>query len=277
MSDCAQEVRRDDYDRYLTCLFAPTARRESLFALHAFNLELAKTAEVASEAMIGHIRLQWWRESLDGIFQSRPRRHYVVEALARAVGAHGLPQGGLLALIDAREVDLEEQAPASLSALEDYAAGTSGQLTRLSLSVLGVDQADALGAGSALGTAWALLGLCRAVPFHAAQGRIFMPRDLSDAEGLDPAELLQGRSSPALCRVVAVVAERARAVLGAAAKQYRPALPRKAGAPFLLGPLARGYMKTLTAAGHDPFDPRVQQRMPGAAWRLLWARTLGRY
>jgi len=36
-------------------------------------------------------------------------------------------------------------------------------------------------------------------------------------------------------------------------------------------------MKTLAAAGHDPFDPRVQQRMPAAAWRLLWARATGGY
>ena len=277
MTDCALAARRDDYDRYLTCLFAPASRREALFALLAFNLELAKTAEIASEVMIGQIRLQWWRESIEGIFQGRPRRHYVVEALARAIEAHGLPQDGILALIDTRELDLEEQAPASLLDLEDYAAGTSGQLTRLSLAVLGVEQAEALEAGSALGTAWALLGLCRAIPFHAAQGRILMPRDLINGEGLDSAELLRGRSSPALRRIVAATVGRAGTILEAAAKQYRPALPRGALAPFLLGPLARRYMKILAAAGHDPFEPRVQQPMPGVAWRLLWARATGGY
>ena len=107
--------------------------------------------------------------------------------------------------------------------------------------------------------------------------RVLMPRDLINGEGLDSAELLRGRSSPALRRIVAATVGRAGTILEAAAKQYRPALPRGALAPFLLGPLARRYMKILAAAGHDPFEPRVQQPMPGVAWRLLWARATGGY
>ena len=64
LSYCAQEVRRHDRARYLSSLFAPDERREDLFALYAFNLEVAKTAEVVSEPMLGQIRLQWWREAI---------------------------------------------------------------------------------------------------------------------------------------------------------------------------------------------------------------------
>jgi phytoene/squalene synthetase len=52
LSICADQVRRQDRDRYLTALFAPAERREDLFALYAFNLEVAKTAEVVSEAIM---------------------------------------------------------------------------------------------------------------------------------------------------------------------------------------------------------------------------------
>lgn len=277
MTDCAREVRRDDHDRYLACLFAPTERREVLFALHAFNLELAKTAEVVSEPMIGQIRLQWWRESLEGIYQDKVRSHYAVGALARAVKAHGLAKDELSMLVDARESDLEDHAPASLVELEGYAARTSGQLAKLSLSVLGAQQTGVLRAGQSLGTAWGLLGLCRAVPFQARQDRTFLPRDLTAGEGLDLPALLQGRSSPALCRVIAAIAERAAELLETASPKNRPNVARKASAPFLLGTLARSHLKTLKAAGHDPFDPRVQLRPPAAVWRLLWARTFGRY
>ena len=67
LSYCADQVRRQDRERYLTALFAPAGRREDLFALYAFNLEVAKTAEVVSEAMVGRIRLQWWREAIEEI------------------------------------------------------------------------------------------------------------------------------------------------------------------------------------------------------------------
>src|SRR3546814_9275649 len=81
--------------------------------LYAFNYEVAKTAEVVSEPMIGQIRLQWWRESLAGIYEGRARQHEVVQPLARAVTARALPRALLETIIDAREFDLDQIGRAS--------------------------------------------------------------------------------------------------------------------------------------------------------------------
>src|SRR5207244_12479744 len=51
-SYCAELLRRQDSDRYLTALFAPSDRREALFALYAFNLEIARAREAVSEPFI---------------------------------------------------------------------------------------------------------------------------------------------------------------------------------------------------------------------------------
>ena len=59
-------MRKHDPDRYFSALFAPADRRPFLFALYAFNHELAHVGESVREPMIGEIRLQWWRETLDG-------------------------------------------------------------------------------------------------------------------------------------------------------------------------------------------------------------------
>ena len=64
LSYCGQEVRKYDKDRFLTALFAPADRREALFALYAFNLEIAKTREVVTEPVLGQIRLQWWYDAI---------------------------------------------------------------------------------------------------------------------------------------------------------------------------------------------------------------------
>ena len=65
-----------DNDRFLTALFAAAAEREALFALYAFNIEIAKTRETVSEPLIGQMRLQWWRDAIDEIFGDGPvRRH----------------------------------------------------------------------------------------------------------------------------------------------------------------------------------------------------------
>src|SRR5690349_12291061 len=128
LSYCADLVRRADYDRYLTALFAPAEARERLFALYAFNHEIARVRETVSEPMLGQIRLQWWREAIAGIYDGKPRKHAVVEALAAAAAATRAPRAGFEALIDAREADLAGRAPATLAELESYCEGSSAQL-----------------------------------------------------------------------------------------------------------------------------------------------------
>ncbi|HXP95891.1 MAG TPA: squalene/phytoene synthase family protein, partial [Telmatospirillum sp.] len=46
LSYSAEQVRRFDRDRFGTALFAPPERREALFALYAFNLEVAQIREL---------------------------------------------------------------------------------------------------------------------------------------------------------------------------------------------------------------------------------------
>ena len=275
-SDCAQELRRHDRGRYLAALFAPADRREDLFALYAFNLELAKTAELVSEALLGRIRLQWWRESLDGIYDGQPRRHAVITPLAAAVGRHGLSRVHFVQLIEGRAFDLEPEPPETLDHLTAYAAATSASLVLLALEVLGVRDGAAVEAGRAVGIAWALTGLLRAVPFHARQKRLYLPRDRVEAAGVDLGGLFELRASAELARVVGELAATAAEHL-AAARRLRARVPRRALPALLPGRLASAYLGVLAQAGYDPFDPAVQVALPGEIWRLAWARLRGSY
>ncbi len=273
---CAEQVRRFDPDRYLTALFAPAARRPSLFALYAFNLEIAKTAEVVSEAPLGLLRLQWWRDTLEAIGAGQALRHEVAEPLAEAVRRYGLDTALLGRLIDAREFDLERRAPEDLAALEAYAEETSACLVYLALQILGVDAAPAWTAGRHAGIAGALAGLLRAVRFHAAAKRRYLPRDLGEAAGLRIGDLFELRSSPALCQVAEQIAACAREHLRAA-RALTGQVP-KAARPALLGAtLADQALARLARAGYDPFADRLRDPAPGRAWRLAWASLRGRY
>src|SRR5271155_161936 len=134
LSTVAAMVRRHDRNRFQTALFAPAARREALFALYAFNYEIARVREAVTQPMLGHIRLEWWRENIAAAFANGGvRRHPVVEALTVAIRERGLTRVHFARLINAREADFDEDPPASLSALEAYAEGTSSQLVYLAL------------------------------------------------------------------------------------------------------------------------------------------------
>ena len=273
---CGEELRRHDHDRYLASLFAPRVAREHLFALYAFNLEVAKTPEVVSEAMLGRIRLQWWRESIEGIYAGNPRHHEVVEPLARAVAERGLTRDNFERLIDAREADLAQETPESLAALEAYAEATSSTLVWLALEILGAKDEASRRAGRSLGIAWAYIGLLRALPFHAARRRLYLPQDLLAEADLEPTEVFAGRSSAGLREVARRMTIEAERHLGEA-RSGRGGLPKAAGPALLPGCLAAGYLKLLARVGHDPFDARLQAPQPGKVWRLLWATLSGRY
>src|SRR5438128_12191486 len=134
LSPVAALVQRHDRDRFQTVLFAPAARREALFALYAFNYEIASVRERVTVPTLGRIRLEWWRETIAAAYEGGPvRRHIVVEPLTAAIHEHALTREHFDRLVDAREHDLEAEALASLAALEDYAEATSARLVHLAL------------------------------------------------------------------------------------------------------------------------------------------------
>jgi NADH dehydrogenase [ubiquinone] 1 alpha subcomplex assembly factor 6 len=276
LSPAGRLVRQHDRDRFLTALFAPAAQREALFALFAFNYEIAKTREVVSEPALGDIRLQWWREGIGAIYAGSPApRHEVIEPLARAIRDHGLSREHFDALIDARAFDFTDMAPASLVALEAYAEATSGRLVWLALEVLGERGDAAWLAGRSIGIAYALAGLLRAVPFHARTKRRYLPDELCAAVGMSvERELFELRSSPGLRQVVEQVATRAEAHL-ADARALRRQVPGQAMPALLPAVLADADLARLAHAGYDPLALPLAD--PWRSWRLAIAVLKGRY
>lgn len=177
LAACAQTVRRTDPDRYIAALFAPSERRPLLFALYAFNHELAHIGETVKEPMAGAIRLEWWREAVEGARDGHPRPHDVAHALAEVFARTGVPIELFDAMIAARQFDVgRDERFASLEALEAYADATAGNLARLSARVLEEHVPDDAQLGHA-GTAYALAGLLRAADAHAARGKSFLPQE----------------------------------------------------------------------------------------------------
>ena len=257
LSSVGALARAADYDRYLSAVFAPDACRESLFALIAFNHEIARIPEAVSEPMLGRIRLQWWREVLDAVHSGEPtRRHEVALPLADAIRSCNLDRTPFDALLDAREADLEPESPADLAALERYAAATGGSLTELMVRATGAGSGPVLEAGQQVGTAWALIGTLRATPYAAAQGRVTLPADLLMQAEIAADDLRTGRGFQRFADVAEPVAGRAAELL-ATARQNRRAVPRQWRAVLLIARLADLYLARLRRAGCDPRDPSL--------------------
>ena len=164
------------------------------------------------EAMLGQVRLQWWREALDEVYAGKaPRRHETVAPLAEAIRRRALPRGPFDRLLLARERDLDEAPISTMVELETYADGTSGELIGLALAVLGVDDPEVHERGRRIGRGYALTGILRAVVFHARQRRCLLPSDILARHGADADAVMTMTRSPAIAGAVAEIAEIGRA------------------------------------------------------------------
>lgn len=270
---CRDQVMRYDRDRFRTVLFAPARYRDDLCALYAFNLEVAKIRETVSEPMLGAMRLQWWRETLDAAYRGEPRRHAVAAPLAGLIGARGLTRTHFDRLLDARAGDMDDAGFDTMAAMTAYAEDTAGTLLSLAQEVLGASDDGTATVARHLGAAWALTGLLRALPYRLRQGRGTLPADLLTRHGVEPRTLRAFRADAPVRAAVAEVAGAAAARLGEARAAAR-AVPVRARSPLLLAPLTDIYLRRLRRAGFDPFDPGVAASVPFAmlhmAWRRLW-------
>ncbi len=264
-------LRRHDRDRYQTVLFAPPQRRGALFALFAFNYEIARVREVVTQPMLGQIRLQWWREVIDAVYAgAATRQHIVALPLTAAIREHGLSRRHFDRLIDTRERDLDDDPPADMPALGDYAEGTSAALQLLVLEILGIGDAASRAAASDIGTAYALAGVLRAMPFHAATGRRLVPAAFT----LDDNDYRHLRGTDSVRRAARDIAAAAEARLSAARTQ--PNLPRAARPALLPGLIVSRYLRRLRQAEYDPFAPTLLQPDTLQSWRLAAAALTGR-
>ena len=276
LSYAGEQVRLYDHDRFMTVIFAPAAVREHLFALYAFNIELAKVREIVSEPLIGQMRLQWWRDTLDKIYAGETIKHEVARPLGAAIAACGIARVAFDPLIDAREFDLDGVPPASLAALLDYAEGTGALLLSIALQITGSLGPIATEIARLAGTGWALTGLLRAVPFHARQHRLYLPADELESAGVRISRLFALKPEPGLSDVVRSIGELAQVNFAAARKLVRR-LPKGGRSPALLVELGQIYLRDLRQAGWNPIalEARSQRRFTAA--RLALASLLKGY
>jgi phytoene synthase len=256
---CAELVRQADRDRFLASLFASAERRDALAALYAFNVEIARVREAAREALPGEIRLQWWRDVLDGERGEEAAANPVAAALLTTIERHGLAAASLSDLIEARRFDLYDEPMASIADLDAYAARTSSALMALAAQILGVDAADV---AEPAGIAYGIAGLLRAFPLHSARRQLYLPAEVLARHGAHEHDIFAGRSSAGLDAALAELRNLARHHLAAAHARLLMLAPRALPA-FLPVALVHPSLRRLERG--DAFAP-----VELSPWRRQW-------
>ena len=219
-------VRRHDPDRFLTALFAPPDRRDALLTLYAFNHELARAREVASEPALALIRLQWWREVVEG----EAKRHEVATPLSDAIAAGRLDPALLLGLIDAREMEVHGEFE-TLADWHAWLMAGAGGLAAAAAAALGAPSPEAL---RPFGAAYGVAGLARTAGPLAARGTCLLPHDLLTRHGLSSEAFIADPASAAARAAMDDIVRQGRTLLAGAAGVVLPSVAVPAALPAVL-------------------------------------------
>ena len=274
---CMDLVRQFEKDRYLATLFAPAEKRPDVFALYAFGVEIARIRENVSEPGLGEIRMQWWSEAIEALFDGNVGDHPVLRALAETIVSTPLSKESFLNLIEARRFDLYDDAMPTMRDLEGYAGETSSVLIQMAALVLGGEAASrAADAAGHAGVAYAITGLLRSVPMHRARGQMYVPEELLLTNELTAAHFRDARWSDAMGLVFRQMRQAARNHL-AKAREFDPDVAQEVGPAFLPVSLIELYLNRMEKAGFNPFkhDARVSQlrrqfRLLTASWQVRY-------
>ncbi|MFC5585818.1 phytoene/squalene synthase family protein [Nitratireductor kimnyeongensis] len=260
-------VRDADPDRYLSVLYAPEEKRSALFALYAFNAEVAGIRDRVSEALPGEVRLQFWRDVLMAQTDSESAEGSpLAVALLDAVRSHQLPVQPLLDLLEARTFDLYDDPMPSRNDLEGYCGETASALIQLAALVLDTPAAMRFSevAGHA-GCAQAITGLLRMLPIHRRRGQCYIPADLLAAAGISREALLNGDDEAGSKRALAAMIALGRHHIARFEEGARD-LPSSLRPAFLPAGLSDAYLERLEAQGEAALDEFVSLSL----WRRHW-------
>ncbi len=250
---------------YYSFRLLPPERRAAITALYAFCREVDDVVDECSEPALAAIKLKWWDEEIDRAFDGRPE-HPVGQALAAHVHRYAMPRAVLHEIVAGMAMDLTRQRYPDDAALAGYCYHAAGTVGILAAHVFGFDDPATLDYARELGHALQLINIIRDVREDAERGRIYLPQEALMRHGVAEADLLRGRTTPALVALLTEMAAQARAH-HAQALEHLPAGDRATQRTGLV--MAAIYLATLDEIERDGFRV-LEHRVHLTPLRKLW-------
>ena len=242
---------------YAAMRILPREQRQAMYDIYAFCRAVDDIADEAGDRGERLKQLEQWRRDIAAIYEGQPPAQ--LASLAQAVRTFGLRREDFLAVIDGMEMDLrgDIRAP-DLATLDLYCDRVASAVGRLSVRVFGMNEADGIALAHHLGRALQLTNTLRDVDEDAGIGRLYLPRELLEKEGITATDPQTVLAQPALGRVCAGVGE-------IAARHFKEAdaimarAPRAVvRAPRIMGEAYKRILARLLERGWQPPRERIK-------------------
>ncbi len=239
--------------------------RAAITALYAFCREVDDVVDECTEVDLAAIKLAWWAEEIERLFQGEPQ-HPVGKALLPRIEQHQLPKQHFLEIIEGCRMDLAQNRYARWEDLDLYCDRVAGAVGLLSARIFGEVNQATLDYALLLGRALQYTNIIRDVGDDARRGRIYIPVQALQDFSVDAASILRFEHSAAFESMMADMAARAHRLYDQALGLLPPN-QRTAQRPGLI--MASIYRELLRLVESESFRV-LHQRISVAPARKLW-------
>jgi phytoene synthase len=261
---CRKLTTRSQSNFYYAFLFLPRERREALEAVYAYCRlvdDVVDEEAPAAEKLDGIAR---WRRELDQVFGDGPEPAHPVSAkLREAVRRFSIHREDMEAVIDGCAMDIEKNRYQNWDELRTYCYRVASAVGLMCIEIFGYqpDKRDKVREYAIdLGIALQLTNILRDVAEDARRGRIYLPADELAAFGVSEDDLLAGRKSRELGRLMRAQAQRARAHYLRARAAIGPADKRQLVIAEIMGDIYYALLEKLEESRFDVFGPKLTVR-----------------
>ena len=207
---CRKVLAKSQSNFAMAFVFLSAEQRHALEAVYAFCRLVDDAVDDAPDAATARERLTGWRREVAAVYGDGHVGHPVAEELARARGRFPLRREDLDAVIEGCAWDLARERYATWDETEAYCHRVASAVGQLCIDVFGWRDPGARRYARDLGVALQLTNILRDVAEDARRGRVYLP--LADLErfGVDVSDILHGRRTVAVEKLLRFEAQRAR-------------------------------------------------------------------
>ena len=182
LNDCREILRHGSHSFFAASLLLADEYRHPITSLYAFCRIADDAVDAADDPQAG---LEEMTRRLDNIYAGTPEDSPVDRTFSDVVHRYEIPKTLPFALLEGFEWDVRGRRYQTMSDTYAYSARVAGTVGAMMAILLGVRDPDVLSRACDLGVAMQLTNIARDVGEDARNGRLYLPIETLEANGVD--------------------------------------------------------------------------------------------
>jgi len=263
---CQQKTATSGSSFYYSFMFLPKQKREAITALYAFCREVDDIVDEYTELKIAQAKLAWWKEEIRNLYQATPI-HPVTRALQPFIHTYHLSEEHFQEIIDGMEMDLNFNRYQDFKQLQLYCYRVASVVGILSAQIFGFKNRQTLKFAHDLGMAFQLTNIIRDVGEDARRNRIYIPLDDLAKFSVTEDDVLKGRESDAVKKLLDFEIERAESYYDRALNELPAEDKKSQRVGLIMTAIYRTLLREIKAGGAEKV---LNARTSLGTLRKLW-------